>query len=214
MRIGIIGSGHIGSTAARLFTRAGHEVAISNSRGPESLSSLVAELGERARAATVEEAAAFGEVALVAVPLRAYRDLPADRLEGRIVIDACNYYPERDGHIEALDGGRTTSTEMVAAHLPGARVVKAFNTMYYETLGSEGRPDAPRDERLVLFLAGDDEEAKRVVAELIEEAGFAAVDTGALAEGGRRQQPGSPIYNSPVTPAEATARLERMSHMR
>jgi 8-hydroxy-5-deazaflavin:NADPH oxidoreductase len=209
MDIGIIGSGHIGATAARLFVSAGHDVAIANSRGPESLQDLVAELGKEARATSVEEAAAFGEMVLVAIPLRAYRELPAEAFGERIVIDANNYYPGRDGQIEALDEGRTTSSELLAAHLPGARVVKAFNTMYFETLASRGAPDGPRDERLVLFVAGDDPEAKRRVADLIEQLGFAAVDTGSLAEGGARQQPGSPIYNEPMTPPEAQRQLAR-----
>ena len=207
MRIGIIGSGNIGATVARLFTAHGHEVAIANSRGPESLRGLVDELGERARAATVEEAAAFGELVLVAIPLKAYRDLPTDALAGRVVIDANNYYPGRDGHVEALDDGRTTSSELLAEHLPGATVVKAFNTLQAETLGSRGAPDAPRERRLSLFVAGDDAEAKRRVSALIEEIGFAAVDTGPLGEGGRRQQPGTPLYGPELTPAEAAERL-------
>lgn len=207
MRVGIIGSGNIGSTVARLLAAAGHEVAIANSRGPESLAGLVAELGDGAQAATVAQAAQFGELVLVAIPLRAYDELPPEAFAGRIVIDANNYYPGRDGQIAALEDGSTTSSEMLAAHLPEAHVVKAFNTMYFRTLATEGRPDAPPEERLALFLAGDDEAAKQRVAELIEQLGFAAVDTGTLAEGGALQQPGSPIYNQPMTPSEARRRL-------
>jgi len=207
MRVGIIGSGNIGATVARLLVAAGHEVAIANSRGPESLADLVAELGDRAHAATVEDAAGFGGMVLVAVPLHAHDDLPPAPFAGRIVIDANNYYPGRDGAIDALEAGTTTSSELLAAHLPDAHVVKAFNTMYYVTLGAEGRPQAPRAERLTLFVAGDDPEATARVAALIEELGFAAVVTGPLAEGGRRQQPGTPVYNRPMTPAEAEAAL-------
>ncbi len=207
MKIGIIGSGRIGGTAARLFVRTGHEVAIANSRGPDSLADFVDELGANARAATVDEAADFGDVVLEAIPFSHYRDLPADHLAGKIVIDADNYYPARDGHIDELDSDRTTSTELIARHLEGARMVKAFNTMVSTTLGSEGRPDAPRDKRLALFVAGDDEDAKRVVSELIDEIGFAPVDTGSLAEGGRRQQPGSPIYTEPMKAPEAEAAI-------
>jgi predicted dinucleotide-binding enzyme len=202
MRIGIIGSGNIGATAARLLTRAGHDVAVANSRGPESLAGLVRELGERARAETVEGAADFGEVVLVAIPLGRYRELPADRLRAKIVIDANNYYPGRDGNIEGLDADRITSTELIGRHLEGARMVKALNTMQSGTLATEGRPDAPPEERLVLFVAGDDGEAKRVVSELIEQMGFTAIDTGSLAEGGRRQQPGSPVYGRLMTRAD------------
>jgi predicted dinucleotide-binding enzyme len=209
MRIGIIGSGNIGGTAARLFAAAGHDVAVANSRGPESLAGLVGELGDRGRAAEVEEAAAFGDVVLVAVPLRAYTDLSPAPFRHKIVIDANNYYAGRDGRRDELEDDTTTSSELLAAHLDDARVVKAFNTMYFRTLAAEGRPDAPRDERLVLFVAGDDVEAKARVSKLIEQIGFAAVDTGPLAEGGRKQQPGSPLYNEPMTAAEAEERLAR-----
>jgi predicted dinucleotide-binding enzyme len=204
MNIGIIGSGMIGGATARLFARAGHTVAISNSRGPASLAGLVAEIGPNAHAATVEEAADFGEVVLVAIPYGAYASLPADRLAGKIVIDAMNYYPQRD---QGLDLHGRTSSELVAEHLPGARLVKAFNTLYFKILESEGRPDAPIDARLAVFLAGDDAAAKTVVAGLIAELGFAPIDTGSLREGGARQQPGSPIYNRPLTGAEARRAL-------
>jgi predicted dinucleotide-binding enzyme len=207
MRIGIIGSGKIGGTLAKLLAGRGHEVAVSNSRGPDSLSGLVAEAGEGVRAATVEEAIGFGDVVVVAVPMGAYRDLPADAFEGKIVVDANNYYPQRDGHIDALDRDETTSTELLAEHVRGARTVKAFNTMNFRPLGSEGRPGAPRDERLALFVAGDDEEAKRVVAGLIDELGFAPLDTGSLAEGGRRQQPGAPVYGATLRAPEAEEAL-------
>lgn len=207
MKIGIIGSGMIGATTARLFVQAGHEVAISNSRGPESLQELVRELGPRARATSVEEAAAFGELVLVAVPLKAYGSLPRAQLSGKIVIDAMNYYPQRDGQ---LDFQGHTASEFVAQHLPGARVVKAFNTMYFEPLGAQGKPGAPLEERLVLFLAGDDVEAKQTVSRLIEQLGFTPVDTGTLATGGQRQQPGTAIYNRLMQPAEAREALSKL----
>lgn len=205
MKIGIIGSGNIGATAARLFAKAGHEVAISNSRGPETLRELVADIGPNVRAATVEEAAEFGEVVLEAIPFGRYKELPVEPLARKVVVDAANYYPQRDGEI---DFGGLTSSEEIARYLgPGVRLVKAFNTMYYETLASEGRPEAPVEERLVLFVGGDDEEAKARVSRLIEEIGFAPVDTGPLGEGGRKQQPGSAIYNEPMTPLRARESL-------
>jgi predicted dinucleotide-binding enzyme len=209
MRIGIIGSGKIGSTAARLFARAGHDVAIANSRGPETLTDLVEQIDGNARAATVEEAASFGDVVLVAIPFGAYRDLPADALAGRVVIDAMNYYASRDGNIPELDDDSTTSSELLAAYVPGAKVVKAFNTMQWETLRDRGKPRGGND-RLALFLAGDDADAKQAVHGLIEEIGFSPVDTGSLAEGGRRQQPGSPIYAEPVTESEGRGALGGM----
>lgn len=204
MKIGIIGAGNIGATAAKLFVGAGHEVVISNSRGPETLSGLALEIGGGVRAVTVEEAADFGEMVLEAIPFGRYEELPADRLSGKIVVDASNYYPQRDGETE-LDGLK--STEALARHLSGSRVVKAFNTMYYVTLASEGRTDAPIEDRLVLFVAGDDDEAKRVVSDLIEEIGFAPLDTGPLKSSGR-QEPGAPVYNKPMTPEQAREMLD------
>jgi predicted dinucleotide-binding enzyme len=207
MNIGIVGSGNIGATAARIFANVGHDVAVSNSRGPESLVPLVEEIGSNARAATVEEAADFGDVVLVAMPFFAYEVLPADRLAGKVVVDAMNYYERRDGRI---DFNGLTSSEVVAQHLPNSRLVKAFNTMHYQTLRTEGRPSAPMEERLVLFVAGYDEEAKAVVSRLIEEIGFAPVDTGSLRDGGRKQEPGSPIYNVPMTVGRAREELAGM----
>jgi 8-hydroxy-5-deazaflavin:NADPH oxidoreductase len=203
LNIGVVGSGNIGSNVAKLFANAGHEVVVSNSRGPESLVSLVEEIGPQVRAATVEEAADFGEVVLVAMPFFAYETLPADQLSGKVVVDAMNYYAGRDGEVE-FNG--LSSSEAVARHLPGSRVVKAFNTMYYETLRSEGRPSAPVEERLVLFVAGDDEETKSIVSHLIEEIGFTPVDAGSLSEG-RKQEPGSPIYNVPMHQQQARETL-------
>ncbi len=199
LNIGIIGSGHIGGTAAKLFSKAGHQVAIANSRGPNTLGQLAQELGPSVRAATVEEAARFGEVVLVAIPFGKYQTLPQALLTGRIVVDAMNYYPQRDGQV---DFGGLTSSELVARHVSGARLVKAFNTMYFETLATAGKPGAPEAERLALFVAGDDPEAKAVVSRLIEEIGFAPVDTGSLRESSR-QQPGAPIYNRPMVASEA-----------
>ena len=205
MRIGIIGSGNIGATTARLFAGAGHDVTIANSRGPESLAELVGDLGPNARAGTVDDSARASDIVLIAIPLRAYPDLPAEAFAGKVVIDANNYYPQRDGQIPELDREETTSSELLARHLTGARIVKSFNTMNFRPLGSDGRPDAPRAERLAIYLAGDDEGAKEIVAGLIDEVGFAPVDTGSLHEGGVRQQPGSPIYNNPMPAEEAEA---------
>jgi predicted dinucleotide-binding enzyme len=204
MNIGIIGAGHIGGTTARLFIDAGHNVAISNSRGPETLRDLVAELGPNARAATSAEAARFGEIVLLAIPLKDYTTLPADDLRGRIVIDAMNYYPDRDGNIAALDSGKSTSSEMVAAHLPGARVVKAFNTIWFEHLKTKGNKSAPIDQRRAIFISGDDADAKAAVSHLIEEIGFGPYDVGSLAAS-NRQQPDSAVYNKDVTVADARA---------
>ncbi|HVF43815.1 MAG TPA: NAD(P)-binding domain-containing protein [Pyrinomonadaceae bacterium] len=203
MRIGIIGSGNIGATAAKLFARAGHEVAVSNSRGGEGLEGLIVELGGGARAAGIEEAARFGEVVLVAIPFGKYEALPAGAFEGKVVVDANNYYPQRDGSFPALDSGETTSSELLARHLKGARVVKGFNTIWFEHLAKQGDASLPVEERRAIFIAGDDEGAKRTVARLVEEVGFAAVDTGALGGGGRRQQVGAAVYNKELNARDA-----------
>lgn len=199
MNIGIIGAGNIGATVAKLFAQAGHQVAISNTKGPESLKQLVAEIGPNAKAATVEDTIKFGEVILLAIRWTQRNSLPhAQLFENKIVIDAINAYAtDGDGNFQPAPLGDTTSSEEILKLMPGARLVKAFNTMYFETLQTGG--SSIPEKRLVLFIAGDDSEAKEVVAHLIEDIGFAAVDTGFLHEGGRRQQPGSPIYNAPMT---------------
>lgn len=202
MNIGIIGAGHIGGTTARLFIDAGHQVAISNSRGPETLRDLIAELGPGARAVTPEEAARFGEVVLLAIPLKDYTTLPVEELRGKVAIDAMNYYPDRDGHIAALDAHESASSELVAVHLRDARVVKAFNTIWFEHLRTKGNKSVPVEQRRVIPIAGDDVVAKEIVATLIEEIGFGAFDMGSLHDS-MRQEPEQPIYNRDVTVAEA-----------
>jgi predicted dinucleotide-binding enzyme len=208
VRIGIIGAGSIGGTLARLWTTAGHEIAVANSRGPESLAELVESLGPLAHAMTVTDAARFGDVVLLAVPFRRPEALPRpDLVMGKIVIDAMNPYAEGGGLLD-LDG--RTSSSITAERLPGCRLVKAFNTMHWETLASGGRPHVPEAQRLAIFLAGDDARAKERVANLIREIGFAPVDTGSLAIGGRLQEPGSKIYDRPMLPPEARVALATM----
>jgi predicted dinucleotide-binding enzyme len=206
MHIGVIGGGNIGGTTAKLFADAGHEVAIANSRGPETLTELVEEIGPNARAATVDDAASFGEVVLVAIPFGRYRELPVAPLDGKIVVDANNYYPGRDGVFPELEDDSTTSTELLAEHLPGSRVVKAFNSIVWRTLRDRGHPDA-REDRLVVFLAGNDAAANDTVSELIEEIGFAPVVSGDLGHGGRLQQRDGPLYGKELTQAEAEEAL-------
>jgi 8-hydroxy-5-deazaflavin:NADPH oxidoreductase len=206
MRIGIIGSGKIGGTLARRFVDAGHEVAVSNSRGPETLAALVGELGPKAQALTAREAARFGELVVVSVPLGRYRELPTDSVAGKIVIDTNNYYPQRDGHFEELDSGRTTSSELLQAHLPGSHVVKAFNAILWSRLRDDARP-AGDPERLGIPISGDDEQAKETVAQLIDEIGFDPIDAGPLAEGGRKHQTGTPAYTNGVPTRELRALL-------
>ncbi len=196
MRIGFIGAGNIGGTLAERLAGAGHEVALSNSRGPETLSDLVAGIGERARAVTREEAAEFGEVVVVSTPLKAYRDVPAGPLAGKVVIDTNNYYPGRDGHFEQLDRDEATSSELLAEHLGDARVVKAFNAMVAANLRDLAR--SGDEQRVAIPIAGDDEAAKTTVAALIDEIGFDAVDMGQLSAG-RAFQPDTPPYGVPMS---------------
>src|SRR3954467_6179376 len=193
--IGLIGSGHIGGTVARLAVDAGHDVVLSNSRGPETLTDLVDQLGPRARAATAAEAAAAGDIVVVTIPLKAYREVPVEPLRGKVVIDTNNYYPQRDGHIAELDDGSTTSSELLQAHLPESRVVKAFNNIYFGHLGSLQRP-AGHPERSVLAIAGDDETAKKTVAGFLDSIGYDAYDVGPLSEGWRYQRD-TPAYGQP-----------------
>jgi predicted dinucleotide-binding enzyme len=207
MKIGIVGSGNIGANAARLFVRAGHEVVLSNSRGGKGLEALVAELGGNAKATTIEEAARFGEVVLVAIPFGKIATLPAHAFDGKVVIDAGNYYSQRDGKFAELDKDETTSSELMASYLTRARLVKGFNTIWFEHLATQGDTSRPLEQRRAIFIAGDDSEAKAIVTRLIEQIGFAAVDTGSLHEGGRSQQPGTSVYNKELTAGEARALL-------
>jgi 8-hydroxy-5-deazaflavin:NADPH oxidoreductase len=185
--IGLIGAGHIGSQLARLAVKNGYQVVISNSRGPETLSALVAELGPKARAATAAEAAKAGDIVVVTVPLKSYPQVPVEPLAGKIVIDTNNYYPQRDGHIRELDNESTTTSELLQAHLPKSKVVKAFNHIYAADLTTHGQPPGTKNRR-ALVIAGDDREAKAVVARLIDQFGFEALDAGPLKEGWRIQR--------------------------
>jgi 8-hydroxy-5-deazaflavin:NADPH oxidoreductase len=212
MKIGIIGSGNIGATAAKLFANAGHEIAISNSRGPESLTLVVNSIGATIKAKTVEDAIKFGEVILLAIPwIKRQELLPSSELfDGKIVIDAMNPYSE---NFEIIDlGNSTSSSEEVSKQIPSSsRLVKAFNTIYYEHLRTKGNPNLSKEDRFAIFVAGDDSSAKATVSKLIEDIGFAAVDTGSIKEGGRKQQPGSPIYNNPMTAKVAHERLAEIA---
>ena len=185
--IGLIGAGHIGSQVARLAVKSGYDVVISNSRGPETLSDLVAELGPKARAATPVDAAKAGDLVVVTIPLKNYRSLPVEPLAGKIVIDTNNYYPQRDGHIPELDSESTTTSELLQAHLPKSKVVKGFNHIYASQLTTDGLPAGTKNRR-ALVIAGNDGDAKAAVMGLLDQFGFDAVDAGPLKEGWRIQR--------------------------
>ena len=182
-RVGIIGAGRLGQAIARTALRAGRSVVIANSRGPESLTSVVSELGDDVSAATVKQAAATG-IVVIAVPWpRVQQALEGLEWSGEIVIDATNDFEPGD-----LNG--RTSSEVVADHVRGAQVVKAANTLGAAVLGSD--PHEAGGQR-VLFLSGDDVDAKAEVASLFEDAGFFAIDLGTLTTGGAMQQVGAPL---------------------
>ncbi len=196
--IGIIGSGAIGTALARLCVAAGFNVVLSNTRGPESLAGLVAELGDHARAATPEEAARTGDLVAVATPLKAYDKLPAESLKGKIVIDTMNYYPIREGQMPILDDGKLTSSELVQQHLKGAKIVKALYNQDAPHLFINARPH-DKSSRTTLPVAGDDVDAKKKVMTFMDVIGYDAIDAGSLADSWRIE-PGTPIYVWPYAP--------------
>ena len=204
--VGFIGSGQIGSAIARLAIEAGHQVVLSNSRGPETLADTAAELGPRASAATSGEAAAAGDIVVVTVPVKAFPSLPAAPLAGKTVIDTCNYGPERDGHIPELDSKSLTSSELLLRYIPDAMLVKAFNNIFFKHLLSLGRPAGAAD-RSYLPIAGDSAPAKAAVTEFIESIGYSVVDAGPLADSWR-QATGTPVWG-PRTGRTRTRRASR-----
>jgi predicted dinucleotide-binding enzyme len=196
--VGFIGSGSIGRTIARLAVGAGHQVVLSNSRGPETLVDTAEELGPRASAATSEEAAAAGDIVVVTVPVSAFPHVPATPLAGKTVIDTCNYGPERDGHIPELDSKSLTSSELLLRYVPDALLVKAFNNIFFKHLLSLARPAGAAD-RSYLPIAGDSAPAKAAVTEFIDSIGYSVVDAGTLADSWR-QATGTPVWGTPYGP--------------
>ena len=198
--LGTIGAGHIGSALARVAVDAGHDVVLSNSRGPESLADVVAEIAVRptargsVRAATASEAAVAADLAVVTIPLHALERVPVEPLAGKVVLDTGNYYPGRDGRIADLDERRVTSSELLQRHLPTSSVVKAFNHIAAAQIVDQRSP-AGTPHRRALAIAGDDAAAKDRVAAFLDELGFDVVDLGPLAESWRIE-PGTPGYGA------------------
>lgn len=209
--LGIIGAGNIGSQVARVAVANGYDVVIANSRGPETLADLVAELGPRARAATAQEAAAAAEVAVVTVPLHAIDRLPVAELAGKIVLDTNNYYFERDGRIEALDKGETTTSELLQQQLPTSRIAKAFNHIYASEITTDGTP-AGTPGRRALATAGDDAEAVAFVTRFYDEAGFDTVNIGPLSESWRVERD-RPAYVARQDAEELAANLAKANRL-
>jgi 8-hydroxy-5-deazaflavin:NADPH oxidoreductase len=198
--VGIIGSGMIGGTVARLSVAAGHQVVLSNSRGPETLAELAAELGPLATAATAEQAAEAGGLVVVSIPVKAFGEVPVKPLAGKPVLDTGNYYPQRDGHIAELDTGALTSSGLLQRYLPESHVVKVFNNIFFRHLRWLARPSGDPD-RTALPIAGDDAQAKAAVTAFLDSIGYDAADAGPLAESWR-QEPGTPVYGTPYGPLE------------
>jgi predicted dinucleotide-binding enzyme len=208
--IGFIGAGNIGQSVARLAVDHGYDVVLSNSRGPETLADVVAGLGPHADADTAAGAAERGDLVVVTVPFKAYRDVPAAPLAGKVVVDTNNYYPARDGQFAELDDKADTSAGMLQAHLPASHVVKAFNHVMSSQLLEHGQPSGTAGRR-ALAIAGDDADAKATVARLIDELGFDVVDVGPLAESWRIE-PDHPGYGARLDAEEmreALAAAER-----
>lgn len=203
MRIGIIGAGFIGRAVAGAAVKAGHDVMVSNSRSPATLFSLTGTIG--CKAGTAAEAAAFGELVLVAIPLHAYQSIPVAPLEGKIVLDSSNYYPQRDGHIAELDEEEVTVSGLLARHLPKSRVVKAFNAIAAGDIEKDGLPTGS-PERRALPIAGDDLEAKQVVTAFFDQIGYDVVDAGPLTEEWRFQKD-TPGYCVPFNREKLQAAL-------
>ncbi|MGE6385592.1 NADPH-dependent F420 reductase [Pseudomonas sp. NPDC078416] len=206
MRIGIIGAGFIGRAVAQLAIAAGHEVMLSNSRGPQTLGDVVTEI-PGAQIGTLEDATQFGDVVLVAIPFNHYPTLPAEWLAGKTVLDANNYYPDRDGPIPALDRFETTTSRLLAEHLSRAHVVKVFNAILADDLSRDTRPGTAHDRR-ALPVAADDPAAKALAIQLLDEVGFDAVDAGNLDESWRFER-AKPAYCIPLNRKALNAALAK-----
>lgn len=193
--VGFLGGGRIVEAVATLSVAAGHRVVLGDSRGPEAVADVVAELGPLASASTGERAAESGDIVLVRTPLAAYPHIPLAPLAGKVVLDACNYDPRRDGQILDLDASRLTSTELLQRHLRDSQVVKVFNNILSRHLRSLARPHGASD-RSALPIAGDQDQAKAAVSAFLDSIGYDAVDAGPLAESWR-QEPGTPVYRTP-----------------
>jgi predicted dinucleotide-binding enzyme len=205
--IGFIGAGNIGSQVARKAIENGYDVVISNSRGPETLADLIAELGPKARAATTAEAAEAADIAVVTVPFKAVADIPVEPLAGKIVIDTNNYYFERDGRIDELDNGTATVSGILQAHLPASKVAKGFNHIGSADITADAHPKGDPNRR-ALATASDFPEASDLVIALYDEFGFDGVNIGPLAESWRVERD-RPAYVSRQNVAELEANLAK-----
>ncbi|RAK29734.1 hypothetical protein B0I29_11760 [Actinoplanes lutulentus] len=204
---GIIGAGHIGSQVARAVIALGNDVVIANSRGPETLTALIDDLGPSARAATAQEAAAAGDVVVVTVPFGKYKDVPVEPLAGKIVLDTNNYYWERDGRFGELDRGEATTSGLLQQHLPDAKVVKAFNHITAVDITTTGSPAGTHGRR-ALVVSSDHPDAVAFATDLYDRIGFDTVDVSPLSESWRVERD-RPAYVSRQDKAELEANLAK-----
>jgi len=205
--LGFIGAGHIGGTVAKLAAQHGYDVVVSNSRSPETLADLVAEIGGTARAAWAAEASAAADVAFVSIPLKNIWQLDPAPLAGKIVLETNNYYPARDGRIEAIDNESDTTTGLLQKHLPDSHVVKVFNHINWTHIPTQGLP-AGAPNRRALAIASDHPDALEFARRFYDELGYDAVDASPVSESWRIER-GTPGYGARQTVAELEAALRQ-----
>lgn len=207
MKISIIGAGNIGGNLARLLVKAGHDVALANSRGPASLKPFVEELGKKLHPVSLEDAVSYSDIIILSVHWRIIDSLPVFKVPGKIIVDTTNPY-KSDGSF--YDLGDDISSSKVIHHFPGGNVVKAFNTIWFKHLSENGNVKLPAEQRRVIPVAGDDKSAKSKIAGLIEEIGFGPLDTGSLKEGSKLQEVQGVLYNKELTVKDAVALIKNL----
>lgn len=208
MKISIIGAGHIGGNLARLLVKAGHDVALANSRSPDSLKSFVDELGSKLHPVNIEEAISYSDVIILSIHWRTIDSLPVFKVPAKIIVDTTNPYKD-DGSF--YDLGDDISSTKVVKHFPGGIVVKAFNTIWFKHLAENGNAKLPLEERRVIPTAGDDKAAKVKIGKLIEDIGFSPLDTGSLKDGSRLQGVKGILYNKELTVKEAASIIKDLT---
>jgi 8-hydroxy-5-deazaflavin:NADPH oxidoreductase len=210
MKIGIIGSGHIGGNFGLHLAKAGHEVMFS-SRHPEQLSSLAEEAGEQAQKGTIEEAAVFGELLVLSVPFKAIESLAnsiGDQARNKVIIDTCNPYPGRDGEVasKVINDPAMRQSAHTASHFPSSKIVKALNTIYYVHLKAYAFREGA--DKIALPIAGDDADAKKTVSQLLKDIGFEPIDVGKLADS-KVMEVDQLLYNKPMSAQEMRDKLKQ-----